>query len=311
MIRFFCISAACLVSLASVATALDLSLPANATLAREKVSDQDSYALPTAPWDGTKVPNQMLEGQVTTQVWRIPAQGITTLQILTPLREQLASAGYETQFECETDNCGGFDFRFETPVLPAPDMHVDLMDYRFLTARKDDGDHLSLMISRSAKAGFVQLIRVTDAGTTAQKTQINLTAPTVFSLPGQDQPIAQALVKNGHVILSDLAFETGSSTLGKGPFNSLEALAAFLQTDPSLRIALVGHTDSVGSLEGNIALSKRRATAVKERLATAYGIPKSQMDAQGMGYLAPVAPNQNDKGREANRRVEAILLNTK
>ena len=40
-----------------------------------------------------------------------------------------------------------------------------------------------------------------------------------------------------------------------------------------------------------------------------YEVPRAQMESNGMGYLSPVAPNTTEAGREANRRVEAVLLN--
>jgi len=117
-----------------------------------------------------------------------------------------------------------------------------------------------------------------------------------------------ALEADGRVILSDLSFALGSATLADDDYTSLATLAAYLKEDPTLLVALVGHTDTAGSLEGNIALSRKRANAVKERLIARYGIPSRQMDAEGMGYLAPVANNLYEAGREANRRVEVIIV---
>ena len=110
--------------------------------------------------------------------------------------------------------------------------------------------------------------------------------------------------------MSDLRFETGSSALGDGEYESLAALADYLKSDGTKRVALVGHTDAEGSLAANIAVSKRRATSVLERLVTSYGVAAAQLEAEGMGYLAPIASNQTDQGRTVNRRVEAILVST-
>jgi len=96
--------------------------------------------------------------------------------------------------------------------------------------------------------------------------------------------------------------------LGDAGAGALERLAAFLKDQPTVRIALVGHTDSVGSLQPNIALSRSRAAAVRDRLIEIYDIPPAQIEAEGMGYLAPVASNLTAQGREDNRRVEAVLL---
>ena len=117
-------------------------------------------------------------------------------------------------------------------------------------------------------------------------------------------------MEQGHVVLPDLNFVTGSSDLSTEEFDSLAALAAYLTKNPNIKIALVGHTDSQGALSRNIVVSKRRAQSVVERLVSVYAIPRSQLQAEGMGYLAPVASNLTQHGRDLNRRVEAILLSS-
>ena len=190
-------------------------------------------------------------------------------------------------------------------------MHVDMGDFRFLAARNGSGDHLGLLVSRSTNAGFIQLIRVAETTLTATATNgASSQQPALTETAAPPSDTIGRLIARGHVVLSDLTFETGSSALNGGSYASLEALAAFLRENPDRRIALVGHTDAVGTLESNVALSKKRAASVLERLVSDYGAPRGQMTAEGMGYLAPIAPNQTEEGREANRRVEAVLLNT-
>lgn len=310
MIRVALIAAALLP--AAQAAALDLALPATARLTLQDISDPASYGLPAAVHDGAKVPMLALEGRVERRAWRIDGQSLTSLQILAPLREQIAEAGGELLLDCAAAQCGGFDFRFGIEVLPAPAMHVALTDYHQLSVRLGEGSHMSLLVSRSAAAGFVQIVQVTAAGGAADALEVALTAPVPASTTASAEAgdLDAELSRTGRVILTGLDFGTGSAELDSGPHASLVALAAALATRPGWRIALVGHTDSVGALEGNIALSRRRAAAVMERLASVHGIDRSRMEAGGMGYLAPVAPNTTPEGREANRRVEAVLLNT-
>ena len=92
------------------------------------------------------------------------------------------------------------------------------------------------------------------------------------------------------------------------PGTSAERLIARLDDLGAGRVALVGHTDAQGSLDANIALSKRRAQAVADRLVAGHGVARAQLQAEGMGWLAPVATNLTPEGREANRRVEAVVL---
>ena len=292
--------------------AMELRLPTGARTLDYDERGLDSYALPVGAFAEGHLPVLQVQGKVVRQSWRIGSQGLTSLQVMTPLRAQLEEIGFEVLFACDTRSCGGFDFRFETEVMAAPSMHVDLSDFRFLAARRGAEEHLSLLVSRSSGAGFVQMIRVTK-GDTPELKIADTTEPQTSTLPDPQQTgdLIVDLVGQGHVILSDLEFKTGSSTLGEGPFDSLTGLASFLKADPDLRLALVGHTDAVGNLNNNIALSKKRARSVLNRLVSAHGVARSQLVAEGMGYLSPVAPNQSESGRSANRRVEAVLLNTK
>ena len=294
--------------------AVVLDLPSGSRRVAEVITALDSYNLPIGPWNGEDVPTKPVEGQVSRQAFRISGGGITTLQILSPLRQQILDQGYELLLECADNDCGGFDFRFGTEVLPGPGMYVDLTDFRALSAAAPDGsEHLNLLVSRSAANGFVQIVRVTAPGATpptrigTDADRPNATIAPVM-LPVDPAEIAEPLESVGHVILPDLTFETGSASLGEGSFASLAALANYMQAHPDRRVALVGHTDAIGSLDANIALSRKRATSVKDRLVTAQGISAGRLDAEGMGYLSPIASNLTEEGREANRRVEAVLL---
>jgi len=84
----------------------------------EQTADLDSFAVATGPWADGTVPERVVEGSVTTQAWHIRAPGLTTLQLLRPLRVQLDEAGYDVAFTCDTEDCGGFDFRFSRDVTP-------------------------------------------------------------------------------------------------------------------------------------------------------------------------------------------------
>ena len=297
------------VSAATSGAAFDLTLPGSAQQLADRDSPLDSYDLPVGGYADGEVPVRRFEGDIQRETWRVGGSSITSLQILAPLRDQVTAQGYETLFECEDRTCGGFDFRFATEVVPAPDMHVDIRDYRFLSAVKGDWDALSLLVRRSRTAAYIQVITVSGS----EETNTVGTDGNTGSGPADaaaDQ-IVKTLQANGHVILRDLEFQTGADTLGRGPFASLEQLAVFLRATPEQRIALVGHTDSTGALKTNISLSKRRAGSVRDRLVTAYDVDPGQIEAEGMGYLAPIASNLTQAGREANRRVEAILLTAK
>jgi OOP family OmpA-OmpF porin len=302
-----------LLALAGTASAQSLQFPSNATLTREDASALDSYAVPTDIWAEGILPVQVVEGQVTRQAWRIAAPSLTTLQILRPLREQLRNDRFRVIFECQTEACGGFDFRFSIATFPPPEMRINIGDFRFLAAERqgpEGMEYLTLFVSRTAQAGFVEITYVAPAA--LETAPVAGVAETPLRALGSlaDAALAERLDTVGHSVLADLSFDTGSAQLSAGPYVSLQALADYLALHPDRTVALVGHTDSAGSLEANIALSKRRAASVLERLVTVYGVPRRQLAAEGMGYLSPIASNLTPEGREANRRVEVIVTST-
>ena len=290
-----------IMTLCGPAVAQDLTLPAGSRLVSERTSALDSYDLPVGVFADGTIPVRQVEGRVERFTWRMQVGASTTLQIMAPMREQIEAQGYEILFQCEARACGGFDFRYGTEVVPTPDMYVAINDYRFLSAQRGT-DVLSLLVSRNAPDGYVQLIRVSS--------DLSAPAPTPTARPpepGSDALIS-TLVQDGHVTLRDLSFQTGEVALGPGPFPSLTRLAAYLAANPGTRLALVGHTDDTGDLQTNIAVSTRRAEAVRTRLIDAHGVAPDRIEAKGVGYLAPITSNATAQGRDLNRRVAAVLL---
>ncbi|WP_143534387.1 OmpA family protein [Roseovarius albus] len=291
------------------ADALELSIPGHARLTHETQSELDDYSFAVGSYNGLTVPSIKSTGRVVRQAWRLEGSDLTTLQILSPIRAHLEQQGYQMLFECSDVECGIFDFRFGISVLDAPEMFVDLYDYRYLSARKThnetDDEYVSILVSRSGANGYVQVVHAAPPDVVVSIA----TSETIASPEVQEETIA-TLVDRGHAVLDDLEFESGATALGAGPYASLADLARYLNEDSTRRVALVGHTDTTGSLEANVLLSRQRAASVLERLVNQYGVGRLQLEADGAGYLSPVMSNLTAEGREANRRVEAILLNT-
>lgn len=301
--------------IAQPALALDLTFTGPATRTFAATEEFASYKLPIGPFQDGAIATLVAEGPRSQMAWRVESASGTTLGVADNLRQQIEAAGFELLYECETRECGGFDFRFETEVLPEPDMHIDLGDYRYLAAQRLGGavpEYLSLFVSRSNTLGFVQMILV--GGGTALPTEITTTTRTPTIRPTGPAPnlapLIERLETRGSAVLQDLEFTTGSAELNAAQYATLDTLAAYLKSNPDRTIALVGHTDSEGSLQGNIGLSRRRAQAAMTWLIR-QGVPAGQVEADGVGYLAPVATNLTEEGRTKNRRVEAIVTSTR
>lgn len=294
------------------AKAVVLDFPQPAVAAARHDEALGSYALPVGPWSDGHIPMLAVQGPLNRTAWRLGDGTLTTLQILAPLRDQLKAAGYQVLFDCATEACGGFDFRYGTAVLPEPEMHVDLGDFRFLSAERPGErglEYLSLLVSRSSDAGFVQVTQIgADPLPDAAVPPMPEPAQATPAAPKGD--LIARLMADGSVALDDLQFDSGTSNLAPGEYASLAALATWLKADASRSVALVGHTDTSGSLDTNIALSKKRAASVADHLVQSYGVTRAQLDPEGVGYLAPRASNLTEDGRMQNRRVEVIITST-
>ena len=309
MRRFFC-AAFFLAALPAQADPLALSLPQGAAISAERTQAATSYGLPIGPWRNDTMARSALEGARSDTAWRLRGNQQTTLQILAPLRDQIAAAGYILMYQCETDACGGFDFRYALDLIPEPEMHVDLGDFRYLAAQNGN-DWIALTVSRSSESGFVHLTTMTAQDATPAAPDNDLAAPKPSPEPESPAAdLAKALERAGKVALDDLVFASGASQLAEGDFASLSALADYLATRPEARIALVGHTDNSGPLAANVTLSRDRAAAVRKRLIEKLGVPAGQLSAEGARWLSPRSSNLTPEGREKNRRVEAVLAST-
>jgi outer membrane protein OmpA-like peptidoglycan-associated protein len=107
--------------------------------------------------------------------------------------------------------------------------------------------------------------------------------------------------------LRDVRFEKSSANLENSFQPELEQLAkTMLQSE--IRIRIIGHTDSDGTLEDNLKLSGQRAESVAHFLED-RGISRSRMELIGLGASVPIGSNQTDEGKALNRRTEVVVIN--
>ena len=107
--------------------------------------------------------------------------------------------------------------------------------------------------------------------------------------------------------LRDVRFEKSSAELDGSFQPELEQLAkTMLQS--KIRIEILGHTDSDGTAEVNLALSELRAEAVAQFLES-RGVERGRMELRGLGETEPIASNETDEGKAENRRTEIVIIN--
>jgi outer membrane protein OmpA-like peptidoglycan-associated protein len=116
------------------------------------------------------------------------------------------------------------------------------------------------------------------------------------------------ILKKGQVVTLDkIYFDQGSYVLRPISYEQLDYLVSKLKQKPSLIIEVGGHTDDVGDLRLNLALSENRATVVANYLIK-KGIDEDRITHKGYGHIRPVAPNFTEPNRKKNRRVEFTVM---
>lgn len=101
-------------------------------------------------------------------------------------------------------------------------------------------------------------------------------------------------------------FESGSATLTPTGRAILDEMATAIKQIGTPKVQLIGHTDSQGNHQANVALSLARASSVRNYLID-KGIPAESLSAAGSGPDQPVAANDTAEGRAKNRRIEFRL----
>lgn len=131
------------------------------------------------------------------------------------------------------------------------------------------------------------------------------------AIPDAAPPLASAAdapIAIGSIItLSDVNFATGDHTIKPVAFPLLDSLAVFMTSNQQVAVHIEGHTDDVGTEADNLALSQRRAAAVKAYLE-AKGVAGNRISVKGLGEASPKTDNLTQENRALNRRVEIEIF---
>lgn len=128
--------------------------------------------------------------------------------------------------------------------------------------------------------------------------------PTVHAKTADGCPAA-AVAAPGKLVLEGVNFDHDQATLKADATTILDQAAESLKQWGDIKVEVAGHTDNRGSDAYNMALSQRRADAVRSYLI-GKGVAADRLTARGYGEANPVADNVSDAGRHKNRRVELV-----
>ena len=116
------------------------------------------------------------------------------------------------------------------------------------------------------------------------------------------------LISEGKFSTTGILFDVNSAAIKPESYGSLKDIADVLKDNANVHVKIIGHTDSDGDATMNLALSKKRAEAVKSALVSEFAIDASRLETDGKGASDPVATNSTPAGKAQNRRVEFVKL---
>jgi OOP family OmpA-OmpF porin len=132
--------------------------------------------------------------------------------------------------------------------------------------------------------------------------------PSGNGCPKALEPPTTQLADLAIVLSQQVQFETGTAVLRPESSGVLGEVARILAEHPEIELIEVeGHTDEVGTADGNRKLGQARATSVVEWLE-GHGTKRDRLVAKGYGSDRPIADNSTEEGRQKNRRVEFRIL---
>ena len=278
--------------------------------ARGVAKDDDKFANPVN-----------VEGKVTRLFYLSPV-GKSPLEVYRNYQQALAAAGFKTTWQCESEaqGCSKAYFaldkyerakgmRWAEGDLPSAtgsgswslEMALSYEQARMMVgALSSGGRTLNLLLITST---------ADNSETHRAATYVEIVEPKAMptgQVTVDAKAIGQGLQAEGKMALYGLFFDTGKADIKPDSNAQLDQMAAALKAQPALKVLIVGHTDNVGSIDANLALSQGRAQAVVAALVQ-RGIAAGRLQARGVANFAPVASNAVEDGRARNRRVEMVV----
>src|SRR6202171_1019261 len=170
-------------------------------------------------------------------------------------------------------------------------------------ARTDaEAARAAALAQQAAARAQLDQARMTAAQAEEEKRQLREQIRQQLNLILETRETARGLIVN----MSDVLFDTGKYTLKPGAREKLAKIGGIILAHPGLRLAVEGHTDSVGGDEYNQQLSEQRAATVRGYLVS-QGVTPDSVTAVGFGKTRPVTDNTTAVGRQQNRRVELVV----
>jgi len=241
------------------------------------------------------------------QIQRIDEGEITTEDLILNYEESL------TQIAAAADRVAPLDAGTESITTElilfieqlreeSEQSEVDLADSRIRIAELEDEIRVL-----DEQLGGVSQERVALVQRLEAEARIREQFETIENLFNREEARVSREGNNLILRLVGLTFDSGSNDVREQHRVLLQKVAQAASVFPRSQLVIAGHTDSYGSDDTNMNLSRERAEAVSAYLSNEFGIPAFRSSAVGYGETQPIANNDTPQGRERNRRIEVRI----
>lgn len=187
-----------------------------------------------------------------------------------------------------------------------------LLDHKVSNIKNKETQYFEINVNENRVATSKRVsedqARAAMAGMSYQTHQISKVIPHCALRPQpKPQPPSVPILEEKVTIKLQVLFDNDKSVVKPQYLSELFTAAEFMQKYSDTTVIIEGHTDSNASDAYNIALSERRAQAVKEVFINQFGISPARIQAIGYGESRPIASNATAEGRQMNRRVVAVI----
>ncbi len=263
---------------------------------------------------------EMVEGPQTRILYRAP-KNASTLEVLRQYQTDLKAGGFEVLFEGKGGDSStstidnGYD-RFLKNVYQKHGLPSEIYTPLSLNT---DSRYTALEKSGDAGKTYVTIFAVANTewndafGTEEGQVLALVTITEKKGMAGRMVKVSAAemdtsLSKSGRIALYGINFDFNKAEVKPDSAEALTEIGTLMQSNPALKVLIVGHTDSIGGFEMNKALSQRRAEAVVASLVSLFGVAADRLFAVGVSFAAPLESNESEAGRAKNRRVELVKI---
>ncbi|HYN23198.1 MAG TPA: OmpA family protein [Thermoanaerobaculia bacterium] len=213
------------------------------------------------------------------------------LEIFINYKEALEKAGFKILFECKDTACSPSWASSRWGRVTGM-KYVSSPMWYLAARRQSEGSEYWIALTIMKLRHQIDVLE----GKAMERGLVTVTA----------EALKSGLAAEGKAILDGVVFDHDKATIKAESKPALDVIGKYLKDNPSLKVFIVGHTDTVGSLDYNLKLSLQRAQAVAAALVKDHGIAADRLSAHGVGPLSPLKTNRTDQGKGQNRRVEMV-----